>query len=191
MAVRRLRGLQPSWTAFASAAARLFGCQVQADPATARSWTRQPDLLTDAASGSGTNALRAAGRRLVADAAAAWQSAGGLTRRDHGYADLIGCTLTSMSLKSSSSAFRVCDLAAGRGLKGSSTATALQPLLLQHPRSGARDALEGANSTSWQLLHSMQCSNACTLLPQSFPDPHPSPVTMQASQSVYTIHVYI
>lgn len=65
--------MQPSWAEFAKTAARLFGCQLQADPAAT---APQPDLLTDAATGSGRDAVKAAGASLIADAGAAWRSAG-------------------------------------------------------------------------------------------------------------------
>jgi hypothetical protein len=79
VALRRLRGLEPSWTEFADAAARLFDCEEQYDPAKVPSPAQQqqlPDALSCAGSGGSIHAFREAGRRLVADAAAAWRSAG-------------------------------------------------------------------------------------------------------------------
>ena len=81
VALWRLRGLEPSWTEFADAAARLFDCEKQNDPTNVPKPAQQqlPDALSCAGSGGSEHALREAGRQLVADAAAAWLSAGTTT----------------------------------------------------------------------------------------------------------------
>ena len=79
VALRRLRGLEPSWIEFADAAARLFDCEEQSDPANLPDPAQQqqlPDALSYAGSGGSEHALREAGRQLVVKAAAAWLSAG-------------------------------------------------------------------------------------------------------------------